>query len=111
MFELSKHGTVDVIAGEGPLCSDTLDELNDLVETLLSLGPPRIVFNLTDVPFIDGAGLEWLLDVRDRCTESGGIIHLASPNPLCHEILYITGVGAQLESFDEVLLAIGSFAR
>jgi len=111
MFELSKQGIVDVIGGEAPLCANALDDLNALFDQCLSLGPPRLVLDMSAMPFIDSAGLEWLLDARDRCAESGGVMHLVSPNQLGREILQITGVRTEFEAFDDVLQAVGSFAR
>ena len=111
MFELSKQGVVDVLSGEDPLCVEELDHLQALFERCLSAGPPRLVVDLQAVPFIDSAGLTWLLDARDDCVERGGLLHLAEPNQLCREILEITGIDAELEVFGNVLAAAGSFAR
>lgn len=111
MFELSKHGIVDVIGGEGSLCADTLSELEPLFERIVSQGAPRLVIDMAGTAFIDSVGLEWLLDARDRCSELGGQLHLAAPTPLCREILQITGVSSELEVFDDSLQAVGCFAR
>lgn len=111
MFELSKQGVVDVIGGDEPLCADTIEDLLPLLDRCANGGPPRLVLDLRQAPFIDSAGLNWILDARDRCADLGGLLHLAGPNPLCTEILEITGVAGQLEVYDNVLQAAGSFAR
>ena len=111
MFKLTKKGTVDVIDGDSPLDTDALEELNLLLEQAVSNGPPRLVFDLTQVPFIHSKGLEWLLDTHDRCTTLGGRFELANANSLCRDILRITAIDHQLETFDELTGAVGSFTR
>ena len=111
MFELSKQGVVDVISGDEPLCAETIEEVQALLDRCTNSGPPRLVLDLRQAPFMDSAGLNWILDARDRCVDLGGLVHLAGPNSLCSEILEITGVAGQLEVYDNVLQAAGSFAR
>ena len=111
MFELSTQGAVHVIGGEGALCADSVDQLNALLEQCLLKCPPRVVVDLSLVPYLDSAGLEWLLDASDQCSNAGGLVHVAAANALCSDILQVTGVGAHLEAFADVLQAVGSFAR
>jgi anti-anti-sigma factor len=63
------------------------------------------------VPLVDSAGLELLLDYREKFQQVGGVLKLSGMNPLCEDILSITGVGAGFEVFRESLSALGSFAR
>ena len=111
MFKLEKKGIVDEIGGDGPLDTDAVEELSLLLDQVISNGPPRLVFDLTQVPFIHSTGLEWLLDAHGRCTTLGGRLKLASANPLCRDILRITAVDHQLATFDELIGAVGSFTR
>ena len=111
MCKLEKKGIVDVIVGDGPLDTDAVEELNLLLEQAVSNGPPRLVFDLNQVPFIHSTGLEWLLDAHGRCTNLGGRLKLASANALCRDILRITAVDHQLATFDELIGAVGSFTR
>lgn len=110
MYELSRQGAVDVITGSEALNVEYVDSVRGIIERCMSSGQPRIVFNLRSIPLIDSAGLELLLDARERCQERGGILHLAGPNGLCSDILKITGVDAAFEIFDDVMPAVGSFA-
>jgi anti-anti-sigma factor len=80
-------------------------------EPLCSAGQPKLVFDLSGVPLINSAGLELLLDVRDRCAERGGALVLAGPSPLCREILAATGILGSVAVFDDAVSAAGSFAR
>ncbi|QDU40136.1 STAS domain protein [Maioricimonas rarisocia] len=110
MFTRSRQGAVDVITGDAPLNVDSCNDVLHQIEACLSHGQPRLVIDLRDIPFIDSAGLELLLDVQDRCVQAGGTCKLAAPNPLCTDILYATAVGLEFETYPDAISAAGSFA-
>lgn len=111
MFERERQGAVEVIRGASPLTHDYVKQLDTLLEPLLRGGQARIVFNLGQVPHIDSAGLEKLLDFQDAFERRGGELKLAAPNPLCHEILTVTGVSRRFEIFKDMPSAVGSFVQ
>ena len=111
MFKHSKQGAINVVSGTLPLTGDALDLLDGAFEACLSEGQPHAVFDLRGVPLIDSAGLERLLDLRDRFQQRAGVLKLAGANPLCHDILSVTGVASYFEVFPEVSQAVGSFVR
>ena len=111
MFTLHKQGAVKLIAGHQVLNRDTVADARRVCEEALAQGQPRIVFDLQGVPLIDSAGIELLLDVRDRCASRGGALHLAGPTTLCSDILVATQVARQFAIFDDSLAAVGSFAQ
>ncbi len=110
MFQLSQQGAVNVLEGQGPLNEAAATGVRELLDQCVAHGQPRIVVSLHEVPLIDSAGLEVLLDVRDACLRRGGTLAVASPNSLCRDILHVTGLDQQLDLHDDVLSAIGSFA-
>lgn len=111
MFTVTRQGAVHVITGKDTITETQLDELNARMEECLKDAPPRVVVNLADVPLFDSLGLEWLLDAADRCAERGGQLQVAAPNPLCRDILDVTGVAERFESFSDVRAAVRSFTR
>ncbi len=111
MFELEKHGAVHVVQGDAPLNVDSVDAVAKLLDECLGGGLPRIVIDLKKVPLIDSAGIELLLDYRDKCQRSGGDLKLSAPNRLCEDILLVTGAEQEIEVAAEVLRAVGSFVR
>jgi anti-sigma B factor antagonist len=111
MFRAVQQGAVRVIQGEAPLNGEYVAVAAECCEPLCSTGQPKLVFDLSNVPLINSAGLELLLDVRDRCAERGGALVLAAPSPLCREILAATGVLGGVAVFDDAVSAAGSFAR
>lgn len=111
MFKHSKQGAVTVIRGTIPLSGDALDLLDEAFAGCLSEGQPHAVLDLRAVPLIDSAGLERLLDLRDRFERKAGVLKLAGANPLCSDILSVTGVGVYFEVFPELSQAVGSFIQ
>lgn len=111
MFSRSKQGAVDVISGTVALNLEMCGHLISLVEECLGHGQPRVIIDLKNVPYIDSAGLESLLDVRDRCLEAGGHCKLCAPNHLCQDIFLATGMREEFEILDNVVQGAGSFTR
>lgn len=111
MFKHSKQGAINVISGSIPLSGEALDLLDNAFAPFINEGQPRAVLDLRNVPLIDSAGLERLLDLRDRFQQKAGTLKLAGVNPLCHDILSVTGVASYFESFPEVSQAVGSFIQ
>ena len=111
MFRLHKQGTVKVISGTEPLNLETVKQATQVCSEAANDGQPRLVFDLRAVPLIDSAGLELLLDTRDRCRAARGALHLAAPNALCLDILTATRTIDQFGIFDTTLSAVGSFAQ
>jgi anti-anti-sigma factor len=111
MFDRVAQGAVDVIRGDQPLTEEHVSEVAELLSQTLRRGHPFVVLDLEKVPLLDSAGLEWLLDAKETLQQLGGSLKVAAPNPLCAEILSITGVGDGLEIYREVLAALGSFVR
>ena len=107
-----KQGSVDVLDLAGPLTKDTI---SGFVETIqlhcYGQGQPRAVINMQDTALVDSAGLEALLDMQDEFESRGGAMKLAAPNPLCKDILVVSGLAHEFEVFDNVNRAVGSFAH
>lgn len=111
MFEKQRQGAVEVIHGEGSLIGDNLPEVTRLCDESLTGGQPRVVFDLGRVGLFDSAGLEWLLSTQERFVQRGGALKLAAANPLCRDILMVTGLDRHFEIFPDTVMAVGSFAR
>ena len=111
MFTLHRQGAIKVVAGQQVLNRETVAHAQRVCDEALAQGQPRIVFDLQGVPLIDSAGIELLLEVRDRCAARGGALHLAGPTALCSDILVATQVARQFAIFDDTLSAVGSFVQ
>lgn len=111
MFERSRHGAVDVVAGEVPIHVDHVDTLSKVLSQCVAEGQPKIVLDLTGTALFDSAGLELLLTIQKDCQRRGGMLKLAGANPLCTEILSLTGVGSQFNCYENRAEAVRSFVE
>lgn len=111
MFAVKSQGAVEVIVPNVPLKSEYVQELQETVQHCLSDGLPMLVLNLHDVPLLDSAGLESLLDLRDAVENRGGTVKLAAPTPLAQDILRVSGVGRHFEIFPDEKAAVRSFVQ
>jgi anti-sigma B factor antagonist len=111
MFEQTRQGAVSVISGDEPLNAETVDSVRELLNSCTAEGRPAVVIDMKKIPLIDSAGLELLVESRQKCISRGGIVQLAAPDQLCRDILRVTGVDNLFELHDDVVAAVGSFAR
>jgi anti-sigma B factor antagonist len=111
MFERTLQGAVQIISGDVSLTGEHLGKAEVVFAQCIARGQPQVVLHLDRVPLVDSAGLEWVLDCRDRCIARGGALRLAAPTRLWREILHATGLEEQMQVFDDVIEAVGSFAR
>lgn len=111
MFHVSRQGAVYVLAGSDPLSSEHVESARTVAEQCFGKGQPQIVVNLAGIPLIDSAGLEFLLEIRDRTIRCGGAVQLAEPKALCRDILQATGLAEEFAIFDQLNAAVGSFAQ
>lgn len=88
---------------------ESSDYLANAVEQCLGDGTPRIVFDMSEISLIDSAGLEKLLDLDELVESRAGVMKLAAPNPLCRDILSVSGLVDHFEIHKEVKIAVGSF--
>ena len=109
MFRRVRQGAVHIISGNSPLNHENAEYLMNAVTQCFTEGSPRAVFDMQDVPLIDGAGLEKLLDVHELFESRSGTFKLSGPNALCRDILNVTGVANKFEIFRELKTAVGSF--
>ena len=111
MYQCKRSGTVDTISCSQPLSQENQADFLNSVESCFGKGQPRIIFDLGSVPLMDSAGLDALLEARDRCSKLGGSIVLARPNALCRDILRINDLDRELNVFEDIINAMGSFAK
>jgi anti-anti-sigma factor len=111
MATIERRGSITVLRPDRALQRDSLDELTEKMGNAVRAGIPVVVVDLTETPLIDGAGLEWLLDLDEDCCDRGGDVCLCGANELCSDILRITGVGSSMKQFSDLTSALGGFAR
>ncbi len=105
------HGHVTLLAAHGPLTAEELIDLRRAVETATASGAKRVVIDMADVPYLDSAGIELLLDMGDAQLPAHLRPTLAGLSETCMEALELTDVLPRLEVFDTVDNALRSCRR
>ena len=102
-------GAVAVLKPAGPLAQDDAKVFKDHVTRNLGVHLGRFVVDMSDVPFVDSAGLEALVDVTEQLSQSGRSLKLCSANKTIREVLHLTNLAAQFDLFEDVNTAVRSF--
>jgi anti-anti-sigma factor len=87
--------------------------LDDLSETLLGLiqsGQSKLLLDLSEVPFIDSAGLGELIAFKKRTREAGGDIKLLKPTRRVFELLDFFNDTATTEIYTDERKALEAFS-
>jgi anti-anti-sigma factor len=105
------HGHVAVLAPHGPLVSDEADGLRRAVLSAAGSGGKRIVLDMADVPYLDSAGIELLLELCGVHLSPHARPRLAGLSETCMEALELTDVLPRLDVFDTVDNALRSCQR
>lgn len=111
MFQKTLQGAVVVVKSNQPITVENSPELTGLADATLADGQPLVVLDMKTTALIDSAGLEALLTIKQQFENVGGALKLASPVPLCRDILHITGLDREFEIYERLCDAVGSFVR
>ena len=106
---VGQEGAVTVVKPIGPVVSGDLEELDQALFKLFNRWSKRIVINMTDVVFVDSAGLE-LLNRYSRMFSSHGLkLKLCGLNEMTRKILDLTQLSRRFEIFADTSTSIRSF--
>lgn len=94
---LYQVSNTQVLALQDAVTQAERTELEDILSQA-SAGPaPRLAVDLSEVPFIDSAMLELLLQTSRELASRGGRLKLVALSPNCAEILRITDLRSRFE--------------
>jgi len=105
--DLSEDSTVCRPVGE--LDAFTVSQFRQSLAELASA--QRLLIDLSDVPFIDSAGLGALIGGIRRVREMGGDVAVACPRPTLTRLLHTTGfdrIVTVASSLSEAIAALGA---
>ncbi len=107
--QTSREGSVVVIKPIGPLIAAELDDLDRQLKDIFSGWTTRMVMNMSEVPFLDSAGLELLCRCRNLLNERGLTMKLCSVNEMTRQILELTRLAQRYDIYPDVVAAVRSF--
>lgn len=104
-------GDVVVLDLKGKITLGDGDELlKDKVNSLLNQGHTRLVLNLSDVPYIDSAGLGSIVRTYTTVSRQGGSLKLVNLTKRITDLLSITKLLTVFETFESETDAVRSFS-
>lgn len=110
-MELTCHDErgVMIIALTGDLDATNNEQLGHMFERLLAEGHIQVVLDLTEVEFIDSAGLVVMIRCLKRIRSRAGDVYLAALQPEVRCVLELTRLDRVFESFINVPAAVQHF--
>ena len=104
---VESYGHAVILNVKGELTEDTLSVLDKSVKHQLENAEVvDIVFNLEQVPFVDSAALEYMLDLQDRLAERFGQVKFVRVEENVSTILEITRMRSSFEIYDDIPEAV-----
>ena len=106
-----QDGEVSVLTLSGEITVDDGDlAFGRYVDQMLAAGHHKIVVDLSDVTYIDSAGVGMLVAESKRVTQQGGAMRLARLTARSHHLLAMLKLKFVFEIYDDVEAAVRSFA-
>ena len=101
------YGQAVLLNCKGELTADSLDAFRRAVDHQLQESQVRdLVLNLEQVPFLDSAALEYLLELQERLNERLGQVKLAKLDENVAKILEITRLDSAFQRFEDLTEAV-----
>ena len=104
------YNDITVVELGGEFTTEFVSNFEDMIEQVISRGQAGIVLDMSNVGFIDSAGLESLLALRDDCHENTRTLKLAAIDENCAKILEVTRLASEFDTYEELAQAVKSFA-
>jgi len=105
-------GDVTILVLNGRLVLEDLDaQLRPTLEALIQRGRLKLVLDVTNVSYIDSAGVGFLVSKYVSAHRRGGGIKLVHVTPRVARVLEITSLSRVFESFDTQQQAVQAFER
>ena len=99
-----------VVELKGEFTQEFIKALQEATTTVITEGAIGIILDMTEVRFIDSAGLEHLLWLRDYCNENKRQFKIVGLDESCTKIFEITRLLPQFDIYGEIDEAVKSFA-
>jgi anti-anti-sigma factor len=86
------HGDAATLHLKGELDVASAPAMRDEIVRLVSDGTARLVFECSQLEFIDSTGLGVLIGARARCLAADGSVELHGVRPALQRLLAVTGI-------------------
>jgi anti-sigma B factor antagonist len=97
---VDRDGTVALVRARGEIDAFTSADLGYCFGTALAGAPSQVVMDLSEVTFMDGAGLRLLEQFQQECRDGGLVLCLAKPSPQIRRLLELVEMDRVLPVLD-----------
>ncbi len=98
-----------VVRIQGDVDAGSVDVLRHAIDELLTAGEHRFVVDLSDVPFMDSAGLATLVQLFKRVRIGEGDVRLAGLQPDVLRIFQLVRLTRVFDVYDTAAAAVASY--
>lgn len=102
-------GAVRLLRPAGALLATDVEMFLSRSRDVITASRGRMALDLTEVHYLDSAGLEALLEVAESLAAVGGVLRVCGANETVREVFELTGVGGYLEHYESATDAARSF--
>ncbi len=106
---INKEGSVTIVKPMGPIVMEEFDEMDEVLAKLEDKWSKRIVVNMSNVTFLDSAGLEMISRHGRQMINHGLTMKLCNLNETSQTIFDLTRIARQFEIYPDASSAIRSF--
>ncbi|NLX11054.1 MAG: STAS domain-containing protein [Chloroflexi bacterium] len=106
---LHEENGISTYVLEGRIDSIGAGELEALLKQAVAEGRAKIVLDLSQVQYINSAGLRTLAEILTQCRAQEGDLRLVTVNPKVERVFRIIGFDRFFKSYDSVQDAIANF--
>lgn len=102
-------GAVRLLRPSGALLAADVEAFLSRSREVITGSRGRMALDLTEVHYLDSAGLEALLEVAESLAAVGGVLRVCGANETVREVFELTGVDGYLEHYESATDAARSF--
>ena len=106
---VNREGAVTILRPTGPVIAGELEEMDQQLLNLFNHWTKRLIVNMSEVAFMDSAGLELLVRHHRQFDSHGLIIKLCALTETTQKILSLTRLLRRFDTYPDTTTAIRSF--
>ena len=103
------YGDVAVVRLDDELTADTVSRFDSVVQGPLGDGIRNVVVDMEKTEYLDNAGLEAIVDLKERLQGEGGQLKFSGLAAGCRKIFELTRLDRQVDIFETLIDAVRSF--
>ena len=111
MLDVQHIGSVSVIKTRSAMVGDCIAQCRQAISDCFLDRRNQLILDMADSPIVNSEGLELIVDSQESCLSRGGKLVIVDPQPVCKEVLEITGVGEFIAVYEDLRQALSDFAR